>query len=523
MEPRSQCLSGTTVFNLLAGRVDGDELRVLHEHLGRCRSCAAALEHSAEGAPADWVSNLAVSLGRGPMLASDLVIAERYRMVRFIGKGGMGEVYEAEDLLLGKRIAIKMLSEALARDPLMVARLKREVQLAHKVTHPNVCRIFDLGYHRAAGVDEPLAFITMELLDGETLRQRLQRTGRFPTEAARAVVLQVADALGAAHAAGVVHRDLKSDNVLLVDTPTGPRAFVTDFGLARAVIDDDAPLSAKGTLVGTAAYMAPEQVLGEPVTAAADVYALGVVMFELVTGELPFRGATPIATAFDRLQRRPPSPRTIVPSLDPIWEAVIARCLMRAPADRFARVEDVVLALTARSWRRPGAGSLGRRALAVAALTAMVGATFGLVHALTGPRAPAPVAAPSPSPPPPSLPLVTKTSATIARATPARTQLLVHADGAHARLTIDSRDVALVDGVAAVDVEPESEHLLVVVAPGRLPWRKSIVAPRGGTLELSARPRRATPAPAASAVTPAPAARAPLDDDDVVDPYHRAH
>src|SRR6266568_4098545 len=206
-------------------------------------------------------------------------VAERYRIVRALGEGGMGEVYEAEDLLLKERLALKTLRGPVADDEATVARFKREIQLARKVTHPNVCRLFDVGIDRRAGGE--VAFLTMELLDGETLAARLKRAGPMSTAEALPIVEQVAAALAAAHEAGIIHRDLKCANVILV----GSRAVVTDFGLARVVAEGADQVTGDGGIVGSPAYMAPEQVEGgRRLTAAVDIYAFGVVLFEMVTG-----------------------------------------------------------------------------------------------------------------------------------------------------------------------------------------------------------------------------------------------
>jgi tetratricopeptide (TPR) repeat protein/tRNA A-37 threonylcarbamoyl transferase component Bud32 len=273
---------------------------------------------------------------REPSLVAGELLAGRYRIVSFLGEGAMGEVYEADDLELGEPVAVKVLRPEIARDEQVLQRFKRETQLARKVTHPNVCRVYDLVHHSGEGDGDRRVLLTMELLRGETLADRIARQGRLTA------------ALTAAHDAGIVHRDLKSSNVFLVSSPTGLRSVVTDFGLAWSMGpagDGADTLTATGELVGSPAYMAPEQVRGEEATPATDVYALGVVMYEMVTGELPFVGKSAFYTALLRLQEPPPSPRTRVPDLDPAWEAVILCCLEREPADRFRRVRHVVRAL----------------------------------------------------------------------------------------------------------------------------------------------------------------------------------
>lgn len=291
------------------------------------------------------------------------VVAYRFRIVRYLARGGMGELYEAEDLELHERVALKTIVSAIANDERSILLFKREVHLARQVTHSNVCRIFDVFRHRPAGEGNPageVVFLAMELLHGETLRDRLARDGRLSTADALSIVRQMAAGLAAAHRVGVVHRDFKSHNVMLVD-PTPPerelRAVVTDFGLARRSAHDDqtsvALLGDASDVSGTPAYMAPEQVEGGPVTPAADIYALGVVLFEMVTGILPFSAETPLRTAIKRLQEPAPSPRTHRPDLDVVWEGTILRCLARAPEDRFAAIGDVVVALEGGGHRQP--------------------------------------------------------------------------------------------------------------------------------------------------------------------------
>src|SRR5262249_25430250 len=196
-----------------------------------------------------------------PAFAAGVVLAKRYRIVRFIARGGMGEVYEAEDQELGERVALKTIHPDRVGDQRAVDRFKREIFLARKVTHRNVCRLFDVGFH------DTTTFLTMELLEGETLAQRIHEAGRFSAAAALPIVQQMAAALDAAHAAGIVHRDFKSQNVMLC----GARVVVTDFGLARGPHGgEDAPLSRSGEIVGSPGYMSPEQVEGREVGPAAD-------------------------------------------------------------------------------------------------------------------------------------------------------------------------------------------------------------------------------------------------------------
>src|SRR6266540_5018459 len=299
----------------------------------------------------------------------DDVLSRRFRIVTFLAQGGMGEVYEAEDLELGGRVALKTIRPEIATEPRIIQRFKREIALSRKVTHPNVCRIFDLFHHRMEwGTGEAeLSFLAMELLRGETLASRLRAVGRMTSAEALPIVEQMAAGLAAAHRAGVVHRDFKSANVVLVPSDgQGERTVVTDFGLARSVEGGEGLSTGLG-MVGTSAYMAPEQVEGGEVTPAADIYALGVVLYEMVTGVKPFVGDSPLSTAVKRLKEAPASPRVHVPDLDPAWEAAILRCLEPVPENRFASAGDVVQALKGDGVApagRPQRGLLLRPALA---------------------------------------------------------------------------------------------------------------------------------------------------------------
>jgi eukaryotic-like serine/threonine-protein kinase len=294
-----------------------------------------------------------------PGFTAGELLADRYRLVRFIARGGMGEVYEAEDLELKERVALKTVRWDVATDTLAVERFKREIQLARKVTHPNVCRIFDVSHHREEGAPEPTIFLTMELLPGETLSQRLRRTGPMLPGEALLIASQIAEALNAAHRVGVVHRDLKPGNVVLVESRggtvsgiagAGTRAVVTDFGLARLDSGDPGAgqaltLTGAAGVIGTPAYLAPEQVEGGEITAAADLFAFGIVLYEMLTGTVPFVGENALSTAVKRLRETPVPPHVHAPGLDPRWEAAILRCLERNPADRFASAPEVIRAL----------------------------------------------------------------------------------------------------------------------------------------------------------------------------------
>ncbi|HEX3556279.1 MAG TPA: tetratricopeptide repeat protein [Thermoanaerobaculia bacterium] len=317
------------------------------------------------------------------------VLAGRFRIVRRIAQGGMGEVWEAEDLeFVGERVAVKTIRPEIARDDWALARFRREIQLGKKVTHPNVCRVFDLFHHVAegGGPEERITFLTMELLPGETLAARIARAGPIPPAAALPLVRQMAAALAAAHAAGVVHGDFKSSNVMIADGANGEdsvRAVVTDFGLARGGgPGGDRPKGRAGRdFAGTPAYMAPEQIQGSGPSVAGDLYALGVVLYEMVTGRRPYDDAEapPFGAALPGA--RPPSPRQLAPDLDPAWESTIVRCLAADPKDRFASAADVARALVGEPVPQTPAAVSRRRlrtGIGIAAAVILIVAAAGL-------------------------------------------------------------------------------------------------------------------------------------------------
>jgi serine/threonine protein kinase/tetratricopeptide (TPR) repeat protein len=254
-------------------------------------------------------------------------IRDRFRIVRLLGAGGMGEVYEAEDLHLGGHIAVKTLRSRFLAHPEFAARFRREIQLARRVTHPNVCRIFDIGREHTQNRDA--VFLTMELLNGETLSERLKR-GPFNPRDALPIVRQIAEGLAALHDAQVIHRDLKPSNVLLIDSPEGPRAVITDFGLAHAAMpaSADDSLTMAGQVLGTPAYAAPEQLTNKKTGPESDLYSLGIVMYEMLTGRKPFEGDTVFESAAQKLAKPPRPPSACVP-LDFRWNALILSCLER--------------------------------------------------------------------------------------------------------------------------------------------------------------------------------------------------
>jgi serine/threonine protein kinase len=275
----------------------------------------------------------------------DTVLAGRFRIVRELGRGGMGTVYEAYDQELASNVALKIMQQHLTADPAARDRFHREINLARKVTHPNACRIFDLFQH------EELLFLTMELLPGETLREKIKSEGPLRLDDTMTIVLQVIETLSEMHRLGIVHRDLKTSNIVLVPNGNTFRAVVTDFGLAIGLPGSASfEVTQTGQILGTPQYMAPEQLKKEKVTAATDVYALGLVMYEMLTGRIPLEGESPLTIAAKRISEDTPSPRKIVPDLNRKWERVILRCLERNPKHRYQNATEVMNALANESF-----------------------------------------------------------------------------------------------------------------------------------------------------------------------------
>jgi eukaryotic-like serine/threonine-protein kinase len=281
-----------------------------------------------------------VTLGQGPAHDDSAVrgaetLAGRYEILGLLGVGGMGTVYKVRDLELDEVVALKTLRRAWIDAPGALERFKREVKLARRVTHPNVARTFDIGEHRGRPGDPGEKFLTMEFVDGVSLARRLEDRGALPLAEAVSIAIEVATALQAAHAAEVVHRDLKPDNVLLARSG---RVVVTDFGIARAHTMDAAATGA----IGTPAYMAPEQVQAASVDGRADLYALGLVLYELLAGERAFPGDQPFAVAAARLIQPPPDIERARSDLPVSVVRLLARLLARSPEDRPASASEVL-------------------------------------------------------------------------------------------------------------------------------------------------------------------------------------
>lgn len=279
----------------------------------------------------------------------DEIVGERYRIVRLIGHGGMGDVYEAEDLAhpRRRRIALKTIRSDIAANKRTMELFESEIDLGRTVTHHNVCRIYDFGFHRdQKNAATSIPYLTMELLDGPTLADHLRDIGLMQPAEALPLLTQMASALHAAHQVNILHRDFKPGNVMLVSKgASSVRAVVTDLGLATEISDVGVRSQLTSAGVGTPDYMSPEQVSGTALGRASDIYSLGVVAYQMVTGNLPFEGETALVRMVKRLHEPPVPPRSYVPDLPPAWETAILRCLRLTPDQRFTTTIEFVGAI----------------------------------------------------------------------------------------------------------------------------------------------------------------------------------
>lgn len=258
-----------------------------------------------------------------------MVLGARYELLDPIASGGMAQVWRGRDLSLNRPVAVKVLHPHLATDQAFVTRFRREALASARLSHPSIVAVFDTLSE--AGVEA----IVMELVDGRTLRSVLDEVGVLPANDVIDIGVQISDALDAAHRAGIVHRDIKPANIMV---GTDRRIMVTDFGIAKATKDDD--LTHTGTLLGTAKYLAPEQVTGDPVDPRADIYALGVVLFEAATGQPPFQAETDAAIALARLREDVPRCRDRRADIPMALDEAIARAMARHPEDRYERARS---------------------------------------------------------------------------------------------------------------------------------------------------------------------------------------
>ena len=268
-------------------------------------------------------------------LTTDVLVDGRYRVLERIGSGGMADVFCAEDTHLNRKVALKVLHRRFAEDPQFVERFRREASAAAGLQHPHVVSVFDRGDH------EGTYYIAMERLEGQTLKQVVSADAPMPQERAIDLGVQILEAAGFAHRHGIVHRDFKPHNVI-VDEKDGVK--VTDFGIARAGASE---MTETGSILGTAQYLSPEQAQGHSVDDRSDLYSIGVVMYEMLTGRLPFEGDSAVAIAVKHLNEPPPRIATLRPDIHPGLEAAVMRALVKDPAQRWASADEFMAALQA--------------------------------------------------------------------------------------------------------------------------------------------------------------------------------
>jgi serine/threonine protein kinase len=401
---------GDEVLEYIGGQLSEDELARMDAHLDACSACRDLVHHVVQGMAQSFHGEGHDASDPGTTFLPGNVVNGRYMVLRFVGRGGMGEVYEAFDQLMDRRIALKTVLCTVADRPRAARRFKEEVRNAQRVGHRHVCRINDLQEHHEAIFGPSLPFFTMEFIEGDRLGNRLAE-GPLPVDDARVIALQLLGGLEAAHARGVLHLDFKSDNVMLRRDSEPPEAVIMDFGLSR-VLGKESRLrtSDRRQFAGTLPYMSVEQLECRDVLGpATDVYAFGVVLYEMLTRALPFDGESLGAVLLKQLKERPRPPSHHVRELSPALDHFVLKCLHSNPRQRYADAGAALLALQAlRSWTRPPlaarlqqtlpwvAGAIG---IAIVALSSIPRASPPAPGG-EAPAGPAEARAPEPGPPP---------------------------------------------------------------------------------------------------------------------------
>jgi serine/threonine protein kinase len=333
----SNCLSEDDVLSFTAGQLDAGQIRRIDEHLARCGTCSRLLtEVLGEGS--DERPTQAPSPMVPVVFAPSTKVCDRFVIERLIGRGGMGEVYKAFDLQRRRTVALKTVLAARCDSRQAMARLTFELQASRRIGHPNVCRVFGTGVHR----DDPCSgvrfrFLVMDYIEGESLGERLRCDGAICLSQALAIARQILLGLQAIHAAGVVHLDIKSDNVMLREDGPEPRVLLIDFGLARAALGGEPAPTYPRSPAGTVSYMAPEQLLNQPVGFHTDVFGFGVVFYELLTGLQPFaagHGSLALAKTL-RADELPLRPSLFSRALPTEVDDFVAVCTSADPATRY--------------------------------------------------------------------------------------------------------------------------------------------------------------------------------------------
>jgi hypothetical protein len=301
------------------------------ENLGDSRFCSNCASPLKESEPSSrTIKSSSFEIGRGDLFAG------RYEIIESLGQGGMGKVYRALDRKIGEVVALKLIRPEISVNEKAIERFKNELKIARKITHRNICRMHDIGeegfFH----------YITMEYVAGEDLKRFIRRAGTLSTGKAIHIAQQVCEGLAEAHRLGVIHRDLKPQNIMIDENGN---AKIMDFGIARFV--DTERMTGSGVMIGTPEYMSPEQAELLDVDRRADIYSLGVVLYEMVSGRVPFDGETPLSIAMKHKTEKPRNVRELNAQVPPALEGVIAKCLSKSPADRYQSAEELMAALGA--------------------------------------------------------------------------------------------------------------------------------------------------------------------------------
>jgi len=319
-----------------------------------CKKCHTSFASSVAqetlnegGVPEDWTvagsSKISAAAAGSETLDIGTVLAGRYELLKLIGQGGMGAVYKARDKELDRVVALKLIRPELAKNPEVLRRFKQELILARQVTHKNVIRIFDLGQ------SDGIKFITMDFVEGQDLRSLLLEKSKLAPDQAARIMLQICRALEAAHAEGVIHRDLKPQNIML---DASGRILVMDFGIARSAYLPG--MTQTGALIGTPEYMSPEQGRGEPLTERSDLFSMGIIFYELLTGKSPYHSDTPLATLWKRMTEKVTPPVVLDPTLPQALSNIVVKALEIEPKNRFASAREMAQQLEI--WLGPSAG-----------------------------------------------------------------------------------------------------------------------------------------------------------------------
>src|SRR5580658_6749899 len=283
-------------------------------------------------------SSWGTAAANGISIEPGTVLAARYEILDVLGSGGMGSVYKARDLELDRLVALKVIRPELARNPAIVDRFKQELRLSHLVTHKNVIRMYDLGE------DAGLRFITMEFVEGRDLRSIIEEKGKLPPDEAVDILQQTCRALEAAHAVGILHRDLKPQNIM---QDAAGRVVVMDFGLARTIEGDG--MTQSGAMVGTMEYMSPEQALGKQLDQRSDIFALGLICYEMLTGNMPYRAESALASLIKRTRERADPVTTYDPAIPGALSGIVSKCLETDIDQRYKNTGEILQDLE--TWR----------------------------------------------------------------------------------------------------------------------------------------------------------------------------